>query len=100
MKGFHPTWCDWVKAYVQGGNVGIKINDQVGPYFQIRKGLRQGDPLLPILFNIVANMLAIIMSRAKEGGQAKGVIPHLVEDGLSILQYVDDIVIFMDHDIE
>lgn len=27
-------------------------------------------------------------------------VPHLVEDGLSILQYADDTVIFMDHDIE
>jgi hypothetical protein len=27
-------------------------------------------------------------------------IPHLVEDGLPILQYVDDTIIFADHDIE
>ena len=45
-------------------------------------------------------MLAIIISRAKDAGQVKGVVPHLVEDGLSILQYGDDSVIFMDHDIE
>jgi hypothetical protein len=45
-------------------------------------------------------MLAILIARAKEAGQVEGVIPHLVQDGLSILQYVDDIVIFMGHDIE
>jgi hypothetical protein len=28
------------------------------------------------------------------------VIPHLVDDGLSILQYADDTVIFLDHDLE
>jgi hypothetical protein len=28
------------------------------------------------------------------------VIPHLVDDGLSILQYVDDTIIFLDHDLE
>jgi hypothetical protein len=48
MKGFHSAWCDWVKAFVQGGNVGIKVNDQMGSYFQTKKGLTQGDPLLPI----------------------------------------------------
>jgi hypothetical protein len=48
MKGFHLVCCDWVKAFVQGGNVGIKVNDQMGSYFQIKKGLRQGNPLLPI----------------------------------------------------
>jgi hypothetical protein len=57
----------------------------VGPYFQ-KKGLRKGDPLSPILFNIVFDMLAIIVARAKGDGQIKGVVPHLVEDELSILQ--------------
>jgi hypothetical protein len=32
--------------------------------------------------------------------QIKGVIPHLVKDGLSIMQYADDMIIFIDHDIE
>jgi hypothetical protein len=53
-----------------------------------------------ILFNIVVDMLVVIFARAKENGQVKGVVPHLVEDGLSILQYVDDTVLFLDHDIE
>jgi hypothetical protein len=30
----------------------------------------------------------------------KGVIPHLIQDGLSILQYADDTVIFMSHDFQ
>jgi hypothetical protein len=28
------------------------------------------------------------------------VIPHLVDDGLSILQYVDDTILFLEHDLE
>ena len=45
-------------------------------------------------------MLAIIIARAKEDDQIKGIVPHLIEDGLSILQYADNTIIFMDHDIE
>ena len=45
-------------------------------------------------------MITIILSRAKEEGQIKGVVTHLVENGLSILQYADDTVLFFDHDIE
>ena len=45
-------------------------------------------------------MLAILISRAKEDGQVAGLIPHLVEGGVSILQYADDTIIFMDHDLE
>ena len=89
MKGFDPKWCEWVKFFV-GGNVGKKVNDQVGSYFQTKKGLRQGDPLSPILFNIIVDMLAIIVSRAKEHGQVKGVVPNLIDGGLSILQYAYD----------
>jgi hypothetical protein len=101
MKGFHPTWCKWIQSLIQGGNARIKVNDQLGSYFQVKKGLRQGDPLSPILFNIVMDMLAIILKRVKEDGQVGGVVTHLIDGGLSTLQYVDDdIVIFLDHDIE
>jgi hypothetical protein len=54
----------------------------------------------PILFNIVADMLAIIINHAKEDGQVNGLIPHLVDGGVSILQYADDTIIFLDHDLE
>ena len=62
--------------------------------------LRQGDPLSPLIFNLVANMLAIIIARAKEDGQVGGLVPHLVEAGVSILQYSDDTILFLEHDIE
>jgi hypothetical protein len=67
------------------GHVGVKINDQVGQNFQTKKGVRQGDPLSPILFNIVVDMLVILIKWAREEDLITGVIPHLVDDGLSIL---------------
>lgn len=63
----------------------IKVKDDIGHYFQTKKGLCQGDPLSPMLFNIVADMLAVLIERAKSSGQIAGVVPHLVDDGLSIL---------------
>ena len=80
--------------------MGIKINDDIGHYFQTKKDLRQGDPISPILFNIVADTLSILIKRAKDDGQIRGVIPHLVDNGLSILQYADDTILFMDHNLE
>ena len=100
MKGFSQKWCEWIEAFIQGGHVGIKINDQIGQNFQTLKGLRQGDPLSPILVNIVVDMLAILINRAKDEGQVTGVVPHLVDGVLSILQYADDTILFMDHGIE
>jgi hypothetical protein len=63
------------------GSVAIKVNDDVGRYFKTLKGLRQGNPLSPMLFNIVANMLAIMIEHAKNDGLIEGVIPHLVDGG-------------------
>ena len=100
MKGFSSKWCRWIEGMVTGGSVGIKVNDEIGPYFQTKRGLRQGDPMSPILFNIVADMLALLINRAKADGQIRGVIPHLLDDSLSILQYADDTIIFLDHDLE
>jgi hypothetical protein len=62
--------------------------------------LRQGDPLSPILFNAVVDMLAILINRAKADGQVDGLVPHLVDGGLSILQYADDTLLFFDNDLE
>jgi hypothetical protein len=92
MKGFDPKWCQWIEHFISKGSVGIKVNEDIGHYFQTKKGLRQGDPLSPFLFNIIADMLAILIARAKEDGQIDGLIPHLVEGGVSILQYTDDTI--------
>jgi hypothetical protein len=53
-----------------------------------------------MLFNIVVDMLALLISRAKNDGQISGLVPHLVEGGLSILQYAYDTILFMEHDLE
>jgi hypothetical protein len=45
-------------------------------------------------------MLVILIKRAKFKGQIEGVAPHLVDDGLLILQYADDTILFMEHDLE
>jgi retron-type reverse transcriptase len=66
-KGFSPTWCKWILSFMEGGHVDIKVKKWSGrPKLSNKKGLRQGDPLSPILFNIVVDILAILINRAKE----------------------------------
>jgi len=100
MKGFSPKWISWVKSFISGGSVAVNVNNDIGHLFQTKKGLRQGDPLSPLLFNIVADMLSVLIKRAKEHGQVSGVVPHLIDEGLSILQYTDDTILFMEHDLD
>jgi hypothetical protein len=76
----------WIFCF--GGSVAVNVNEDVRSYFQTKKGLRQGEPLSPILFNIVVDMLLVLINKVKADGQISGIVPHLVDDGLSILQYV------------
>jgi hypothetical protein len=74
MKVFSPKWCQWVQSFMEGGHVDIKINDQIGEKIQTKKGVRQGDPLSSILFNIVVDMLVVLIKRAKIDGQIEGMV--------------------------
>jgi hypothetical protein len=40
-------------------------------------------------------MLSLLISRAKGDGHITGLVPHLIDGGISILQYANDIIIFM-----
>jgi hypothetical protein len=75
--------------------VAIRANDVVGPYFRTHKGVRQGDPFSPLLFNIAADRLACMIQKAKNEGIIKGLIPHIITNGCCCLQYAD-YTIFLD----
>jgi hypothetical protein len=64
-----------------------------GPKYKLGMKGRLNELSATILQNIVVDMLAILINRAKEQG-------HTWSDGLSILQYADDTILFMDHNLD
>jgi hypothetical protein len=62
--GFSDTICDWIEKFLTDGTVSCKINNTSGPYFQNAKGVRQGDPLSPFLFNAHVQCLAKMVLEA------------------------------------
>jgi len=91
-KVLSTTWIGWVMKTVQSGKVTIDINGERGEFFQSYRGLRQGDPLSPLLFNLVGDALSAMLHLAGARGEIKGLVPHLIEGGLTHLQYADDTV--------
>lgn len=79
QKNFPTKWIDWVMQTVEGGRVSINVNNEQDHYFRTYKGLRQGDPLSPLLFNIVEDALDIMLQSAKRTGRLRGLVSHLVE---------------------
>jgi len=70
---------------VQGARVAIDLNGERGPFF-LSLGLRQGDPLSPVLFYLVVDVLFALLCRASREGLLTGLVPHIVEGGLTHLQ--------------
>jgi hypothetical protein len=60
--------------------------------------LRQGDPLSPLLFNLVANVFAKMLVRAAQSGHITCLMTSLYPEGVISLQYVDDTLLFLSHD--
>ncbi|KAE8810219.1 hypothetical protein D1007_13106 [Hordeum vulgare] len=69
---------------VSSGRTAVNINGEIGPYFPIMCGVRQGDPFSPFLFNMVVDALASILDKAKEANHIHGIIPHLCGHGLGL----------------
>jgi hypothetical protein len=44
---------------VTGGHTAIAINGEVDPFFRNKRGLRQRDPLSPLLFNCMAEAISV-----------------------------------------
>ena len=93
QRGFPEKWCIWIKEVVTSGTLSVKVNDMVGPYFTSGKGVRQGDPLSPLLFNIAADALAKMIQMGQQNQLIKGLIPEYIEGGLALLQYADDTIL-------
>ncbi|MCH82386.1 LINE-1 reverse transcriptase like, partial [Trifolium medium] len=88
--GFSVKWRSWMKACVCGGNLSILVNGSPTHELPIKRGLKQGDPLAPLLFLLVAEGLGGLMRRAVEVNRFR---PFLVGGGcapVSLLQYADD----------
>jgi hypothetical protein len=82
---------------VNGGSISIRINDENIPFFRPGKGVRQGDPLSPLIFNLVVDVFTRILIKAATRDYISGFLNSLYTEGIISLQYVDDTLLFLKH---
>ena len=88
--GMDEKWIRWMKACTFGGNMSILVNGSPTEEINVQRGLKQGDPLAPFLFLLVAEGFNGLMSNAVNRNLFKGFELNRGGMVVSHLQYADD----------
>ena len=102
-SGFSNKWRRWIFFCLSIVCFSILINGSPCGFFESSRGLRQGDPLSPLLFVLVMEALGRMLDKAVYEGRILGfhvgdlegrslVVSHLV--------FADDTLIFCDDDLD
>ncbi|KAE8664767.1 hypothetical protein F3Y22_tig00112738pilonHSYRG00325 [Hibiscus syriacus] len=94
--GFVFKWRSWIKQCVTTASISVLINGVYSQEFPRARGLRQGCSLSPLLFNLVGELLNLLLLKAVSEGLFCGL--QIRRNGsvfnLSHLQFADDLIIF------
>ena len=71
--GFCYEFVRWIMACISTVSFAVLINGAASPFFHAGRGLRQGCPLSPLLFLLVAEGLSRFMLVSKAEGSFRGI---------------------------
>ncbi|XP_020266348.1 uncharacterized protein LOC109841822 [Asparagus officinalis] len=93
-RGFSPRWYHWISHILSSSKSIVLVNGSPSSFFQCHRGLKQGDPLSPMLFLLVVDVLNKMISASFSAGD----LPNLNLKGefnsIRSLQFADDTLIF------
>ena len=101
--GFGSKWTGWIRTCISTVRFSIMVNGSPSGFFGSSRGIRQGDPLSPLLFLLIMEVLSRMLRRTKEAGLIKGFkAGDSAEEDLSVshLLFADDTIVFCDVDPE
>jgi hypothetical protein len=95
--GFSEKWRRWISFCISTIRFSILVNGSPCGFFQSSRGIRQGDPLSPLLFVLVMEALSRLIDKARGVGLLSGFsvggeesVPLMI----SHLLFADDTLIF------
>ena len=97
---FDQTWCCWIRTLLESIRISILINGQPTKEFKPERGLRQGDPISPLLFNLAGEVLSSLLRTANQKEVFKGIKLSSCSEQITHLQFADDTIIFFDGTLE
>ncbi|RVW50737.1 Transposon TX1 uncharacterized 149 kDa protein [Vitis vinifera] len=94
MKGFGIRWRKWMRGCLSSVSFAVLVNGNAKGWVKASRGLRQGDPLSPFLFTIVADVLSRMLLKAEERNVLEGFKVGRNRTRVSHLQFADDTIFF------
>jgi hypothetical protein len=91
--GFGHIWWDMISRLLTTSSTQILLNGVPGDFIAHQRGLRQGDPLSPMLFILILDVLALLVQRASEEGHLQPLSVKQLKHRISM--YADHAVIFL-----
>ncbi|KAJ1278509.1 hypothetical protein BS78_04G085000 [Paspalum vaginatum] len=90
VRGFPTAWCGWINDLLRSSMSAVLVNGVPGRWINCKRGLRQGDPISPYLFILVADVLQALIT-------SSGEVHHPLVPSLPcpILQYADDTLLII-----
>ncbi|KAF3777918.1 retrotransposable element ORF2 protein [Nymphaea thermarum] len=93
--GFHDTWVARIMTCVSTASIAISVNGVVGQYFNSSRGLRQGDPMSPLLFIAIMECLHRRILRSVNTNKLCGpTLPRIGKASVELF-FADDIIFFL-----
>ena len=89
--GFGPAWRTIISNLLHTASTQIMLNGEPGLSISHQRGLRQGDPLSPMLFILVMDVLNSLFLKA----EAEGLLSPLQSTGQRLSLYADDVALFI-----
>ena len=89
-----------MRGCLSSSSFAILVNGNAKGWVKASIGLRQGDPLSPFLFTLVADVLNMLMIRAKETGLTEGFLVGRDRTRVSLLRFANNTIFFSKASLE
>jgi retron-type reverse transcriptase len=99
-RGFGERWIQWINLILGSGTSAILLNGTPGKRFYCKRGVRQGDPLSPLLFVLAADLLQSILNKAMTQDLIERPIPCRACPDFPIIQYADDTLVILPPEVD